>query len=525
MPNIQYYVACEAVQGKIDYYYSLFHRTDISTSVPFLSVAQVGPIQFAGKDYYGLVISGVTDSTTSSNNWSVYLDYTSLLGGYSGEPGGIFPYTFTEFSTLKNPYYRWNDATGAEPTQRILGGSQSEHVYVAELIDEFGGASNSLSSYEYYGLVSPPTFNWAKKIYIGSNDFFDNQVYFDNWQTYVFWGLSGNTTFDGNQHIYLRKYNQSGTLIWHRRLSYSSSATFFVQGQMAGYDSGNVSYPIAFQDSSASEPQVWVIRYLAGGTVDSTFPWKIWTGSAESGGISTPAHVVSSRPSWDRQYVAWGWRPFDGGGTSLSYIAALAFNYGSAKILSTSNYEMMPYPRAIEVPSDGSAIFPFYELDDELYTASIVLVRVDHLGEIIWQRRISFRYEHESVETDLQITSFSVKWASEDSFFIVATLFDADGFWGTTAEEIFVSLAFPFDGSLESTHELSFGNFNGGSVQTESLIVDYAESSIVFAGPTSETPDNPTVFTADSTDDFTTVNLSTPSKTDVPFNHEMGFIK
>jgi hypothetical protein len=525
MPNIQYYVACQAVQGKIDYHYSLFHRTDISTSAPLRSVAQVGPIQFAGKDYYGLVISGVTDEDVSSNNWSVFLDYTGMIGGYSGEPGGVFPYTFTQFSTAKRPYFRLDDAAGAEPTQRLLGGSQSEHVYVAELIDEFGGASNSLTSYAYYGLINPPTFNWARKIYIGSNDFLDNQVYFDNWQTYVFWGLSGFTTSDGDQHIYLRKYNQSGTLIWHRRLSDSSPAINLRQGQIAGYDSGNVSYPIAYQDTTESAPQVWVVRYQSGGTVDSTFPSKIWTGTAEFGGITTPAHVVSSRPAWDRQYVAWGWRPFAGGGTSLSYIAAPNYVYSSVNILSTSNYEMLPSPTAIEVPSDGSAIIPFYELNDDFDVVSLVLVRVDHLGEIIWQRRISFRYEHESVERDLKISSFKVKWASEDSFFVIANLFDAEGLWGTTAQEIFVSVAFPFNGSLKSTHELSFSNFNGGSVQTESLIVDYAESSIVFSGPTSETPDNPSVFTLSSTDPFTTVNLSAPSKTDVTFNYQMGFIK
>lgn len=531
MPNFSYYLASQAVSGREVNVYLLVHRLDTTGTNKLTDLVNVGPYDVNGRDTYDQVALGIKndggfDSDGPFDYWHIYAPHSrgdSFWGPLS--PTANFNISAPQYDGVYS-----GGATSSEPTTRLTAVNQNMHVYqaLAQEVIANNDYDMVVLAWMYDDLVlgpliGVPLYQWGRKITAGSGDRFLSNLYFDNWNTYLYWGLHGTTTSLGQTYMYLRKYNQSGTLIWHRRLqSTVTSPTRNQMGTLAGFDTGRIVVPITVAASS-TEYKFGLAYYDASGNLEANSIYYSWDSPAVSGYASPASSVVSSRPAWDRQYFGWHWYDFDYTQAQTNFIAALGASVGTFFFTQTTAPGLMVSGAIETLGSDpGDAIFLCLNDETGFAATSLVLIKLDFDGDVVWQRELTVRGQYETggavTSGTTTISQAKINWRDEEGFSLALTVKEESG-WGGDPDspEITAFMSFPSDGSgLTGEYvKLEFDQgFNSSLNPLVSLAYKYEESNFVFSEPVliSETQVGATSAT---TNPFSQTNVtSSPTKTE-----------
>lgn len=538
MPNFHIYVGCQAKAGKWNNYYSFAIPSGPELNVVRSSVAcKTGPTFFNGEAYYGLLYLGYDNgnySTLDVPRSHMFLDFGT---GVDGNPSTL---QVTSFYNLTPNYHSQDfpDADSSEPTTRTSALAQLVRVYIADKISNGANERNAvLNSFSLPTSPSAPTWNWGRSLTTAAtSDQMYSTLYFDNWQTYLYWAINGyiNNT---SQYRYLRKYNQSGTLIWNQRLGASvAGPQEFEIGKPAGFDTGNVLLPISYKAQSSDSHAV--LAFICNGSGSFLSNYEIWN-DGTSGNLTLMnglQAVVSSRPLWDRMYASFDWKDFGAGGPSVEdKIVILSGNgtlwAGSCRQLVCSN-ENLNAVGIIEHSPTGDSVSLFEENYNALTGSGLRIVRSDYLGNVIWQRRLTVTPSVSGSTGIANIDGFTAKiqWSSDDSFTVIFGIVTSPAFGsisGSDAYFVNLALTFPYDGSNVGTMPLEFADFDGDPNSENFLTVTYEEGDLVFADVVDiDPPDAAGIgLTWDTTNPFTQSNLSAPTATAISYETDAGRIK
>ena len=532
MPNFSYYLASQAVSGREVNVYLLVHRLDTTGDNTLTDLVTVGPYDVNGRDTYDQLALGIKNNGGSAFDGP--FDYWHIYAPHDRGSSFWGPLTPTATFNFSAPQYDGNysgGATSSEPTTRLSAANQNMHVYqaLAQEVIADNDFDMVVLTWMYDDLVlgpiiGAPQYQWGRKITAGSADRLFSNLYFDNWNTYLYWGLHGTTTSLGQTYMYLRKYNQSGTLIWHRRLqSTVTSPSSNQMGTLAGFDTGRIVIPITVAASS-TEYKFGLAYYDASGNLEGTSIYYSWDSPAVSGYASPASSVVSSRPSWDRQYFGWHWYNFDFDQAQTNFITANGAFVGTFFFTQTTTPGVYVRGAIETLGSDaGDAIFVCANNDQGFASDSLILIKFDFDGDIVWQRKLTLSGQYESggavTSGTTWISQVKIAWRDEEGFSLALTVTLPTEGWGGDPDspEITAFMSFPSDGSgLTGEYvKLEFDQgFNSSTNPLVSLAYKYEESNLVFSEPVliEETQVGATSAT---TNPFTQTNVtSNPTKTD-----------
>lgn len=525
MPNFHYRAATQATSGKAEHFYMVFRRNDVTTFNELVQMVQAGPRTFNGRKNWDYLLIGQKNGGLFNVNCpSWYLLATHSTGVY-GANSYLYPGVAVDSVPNYNSQYIAMDATSSEPEQRLSANFQSENIYVVNAVEQSAGTDYApvILSFDFSpAVIGGPAFNWGRQLSSGTDDRYICRLYFDNWKTYLYFSASDYAS-SARRYIYLRKYNQTGTLIWHRRLdSGLTSLAYQVVGQIAGYDSGNVDFAFVVGESYQLPQKVYVQKYLADGSYggDPSLIWESPASSGDGGFTDAPSYLVSSRPGWDRTFLATRYYNFAGTVNKAIFVA----NSNTALVgyrITETDEPLIPLG-CVEDGGVGQCIFLMGKYENFSIT-SLYAIKINPLADVVWQRRIWFtaRYNDESlgggpVEASVEIKNARISksfddetTSGRDAYAIAVDLENLTGFGGDTqAPQVQIIMSLPMNGQLRTDHFLPFENFSAGTNPDLVMRVVYEESNLVFTPSVEVTDQVGSGFSSATTNPFTETSAS-----------------
>jgi len=516
MAVVQAFHGAVAVQGKNRHPILVFWEDNLFRSR--VAGTETGPITIGDRKYYGLFLKmydyGAGNYLGPTHYWNISVDQVS----------GNFDGISVDYMTEANePFYQFADQIGqaanAEPVTRLSGLSQSNHVYTMSSREVSGTDKRyGIQSWTVSG-SNPPVFNWGREVSASLGVSRSNGLYFDNWNTYLYFAFSSSTT------LWLRKYNQSGTLIWNRRITLPS-ALYYLRGDLAGFDLGEVNVPI-LSDTGTTDfvYNIDVVQYDSGGT---PFGIRVWTNEPTSGGFVNRIHqVISSRPAWDAVFLTWThWE--NSQNLNQTYLLTLQKGLTVGAGIKIENEDLFT-GGGVEDAYRGNAIFAYRPNN----AFNIRFISFDRFGDVYWQRKLEF-YAIKTVKVtgaatsqllnikDLEMTWGQMSRSQNDTFRVFAML-ESSIFNDFSANDFEVVIDFPMDGRLIedplNLGEKSILVYEDATYEYRLMFI-YTESDLAFT--TWEPTSTASTFTYATTDGLTNTNTSAPTETVKTFTDVKG---
>lgn len=345
-----------------------------------------------------------------------------------------------------------------------------------------------------------------------------NALYFDNWNTYLYFAFSSNTA------LWLRKYNQSGTLIWNRRVTLPSLS--YLRGDLAGFDVGEVNLPI-LTDTGTTD-FVYNIDIVQHDSSGNAFGIRPWTSESTTGSYVNRIHqVVSSKPGWDAVHLTWThW--YNDFNTNQTYLLHVFKGLTGGAGIKIENEELYTHG-GVEDGYRGNAIFCYRPAN----TFSLLFISFDRLGNVFWQRKLQVFAVKTTKSTgsgqsqlldikDAEMMRGQASDAPRDTYRVLAFM-ESSLFNDFAANDFQLMIDFPMDGSLAAAEEastLKTIRVYEDATYSYDLVIKYTASDLTFS--TWEPATTTSTFTYATTDGLTNTNLSAPTETVKTFTDVKG---